>query len=284
MKKFDYYMPESLKEAYGLMGKLRGTARYAAGGTDLLVRIKQNVIRPEALISLRHVEQLKGITLNGGLRLGSMTLFRDLERSPVIALGHPALWEAVRSLANPQVRNVATIGGNLCNAAPSADSAPALLVMGASVTLEGPGGARSIPLDEFFTGPGRSCMKPDEVLTEVRLPEPPGASGSAFLKIGRVTQDLAVVNAAAFLVMEKGKCRICRLAAGAVAPIPLRLKAAEKMVEGEEIGPELLDRVAEAVEQEVKPITDVRTTEAYRRKVSGVLVRRAILAALERVG
>jgi len=284
MKKFDYYTPDSLKEAYGLMEERKGSARYVAGGTDILVRIKQGVLRPEALISLRHIGQLKGIYPNGGLRLGSMALFRDMERDPLIARRYPALREAVRSLANPQVRNVATIGGNLCNAAPSADSAPALLVMGASVTVEGPGGTRRIPLDEFFAGPGRTCMNPDEVLTEVRLSETPGRSGSAFLKVGRVSQDLAVVNVAAFLVMEKGRCRKCRLAAGAVAPTPLRLRAAEKLVEGEEIGPELLDRVAKAVEQEVSPITDVRSTESYRRAVAGVLVRRAILAALERVG
>jgi probable selenate reductase FAD-binding subunit len=281
MKTFDYYRPESLKEAFGLMEKRQGKARYIAGGTDLIVRIKQKAVQPEALISLRRIEALKGRSPNGGLALGSMTLLRQIERDPLIADRYPALSEAVRCLANPQVRNVATIGGNICNAAPSADSAPPLLVMGAEVVLEGPGGKRRIPLDAFFKGPGQTCMGPGELLTEVYLPEISGPAGSAFLKIGRVTQDLAVANAAALLVMENGVCRTCRLAAGAVAPVPLRLRKAEKVVEGQRIDRDLLERVAAVVEREVSPITDVRSTEAYRRVVSGVLVKRAITAALK---
>ena len=281
MKKFDYYQPQSLKEAYSLMEKSKGNGRYVAGGTDIIIRIKQKAVQPEALISLKGIDALTGIRCNGGLSLGSMTPFRDIEKDVTIARDYPALAQAVRVLANPQIRNVATIGGNLANSAPSADSAPPLVVMEAGLTLEGPGGKRDIPIEEFFTGPGENIMDPVEVLTEIKIPEKASNTGMAFLKAGRVAQDIAIINACALLVMDNGKCRKCRLAVGAVAPVPLRLREVEKIIEGEEVVPDLLDRVGRMVEQEVSPITDVRSTEEYRRTMSGVLIRRAIQQALE---
>ncbi|MBC8466915.1 MAG: xanthine dehydrogenase family protein subunit M [Deltaproteobacteria bacterium] len=281
MKKFDYYQPESLKEAYGLMEKHGGNARYIAGGTDIIWRIKQGVIEADALISLRGIESLAGITLNGDLTLGSMALFRDIERDSAIISGYPSLAQAVSVLANPQVRNVATVGGNLCNGAPSADCAPPLMVLEAVLTLEGPGGKREVPVSDFFTGPGQTCMDRTEVLTQIKIPKMTPDSGTIFLKKGRVTQDIAIVNAAALLVMEGKVCRKCRLTVGAVASVPLRLTDVEELVEGQEIAPELLDRVQEMVEHAVTPITDVRSTEEYRRTMSGVLIKRAIKAVHE---
>jgi xanthine dehydrogenase iron-sulfur cluster and FAD-binding subunit A len=280
MKKFDYYQPTTLKKAFSLMKKCKGRAQYIAGGTDVLVRIKQKAIQPDALISLSGIEALKNISHNGGLSLGSMLPFKDVEKDAVIARAYPALARAISVLANPQVRNVATMGGNLSNAAPSADCAPPLMVMEATLKLQGPGGEREVPIDEFFTGPGENCMEAEEILTQIRVPEMANSTGMAFLKVGRLAQDIAVVNAAALLVMDGKKCRECRLAVGAVAPVPLRLKNVEKLMEGEEIGAELLDRVSETVEQEVSPITDVRSTEEYRRIMSGVLIKRVILQAL----
>lgn len=281
MKKFAYYQPQTLKEAYGLMEKLKGGARYVAGGTDIIVRMKQKLIGPQALISLRGIEALKGITHNGGVSLGSMTLFRDLERDPVIARDYPALAQAAKVLANPQIRNVATVGGNLCNSAPSADSAPPLMVLEARLILEGPAGHREIPVNEFFIGPGENCIEPTEVLREIRIPEKASGTGMAFLKTGRVEQDIALANAAALVVMEGKICRKCRLVAGAVAPLPLRLTRTEALVEGKEIDQDLLGRIGPMVEQEVRPITDLRSTEEYRRVVSGVLVKRALQKALK---
>lgn len=279
MKKFDYYQPESLNEAYRLMEENEGRARYIAGGTDIIWRIKQGVIKADALISLRRIRPLEGISRNGGLTLGSMALFRNIEKDSSIARDYPSLTQAVSILANPQVRNVATVGGNLCNGAPSADSVPPLMVLEAVLTLEGPGGSREVPIGNFFTGPGQTCMDRTEILTKIKIPKTVPNSGSAFLKKGRVSQDIAVVNAAAFLVMEGKMCRKCRLAVGAVAPVPLRLINIEEMVEGREIDPELLDRVGEMVERAVSPITDVRSTEDWRRVMSGVLVKRAIQKA-----
>jgi len=282
MKKFDYYQPRSLQEAYGLMEKQKGEARFIAGGTDIIWRVKQGMVEAAALISLRGIEELAQIRLNGDLALGSMVPLRTIERNFSLAKAFPSMSEAVSLLANPQVRNVATVGGNLCNAAPSADCAPPLIVLGAMLTLEGPGGKRDIPIGDFFKGPGKTCMEKTEVLTQIRVPKMAANSGTSFLKKGRVSQDIAIVNAAAFLLMEGNVCRKCRLAVGAVAPIPLRLTDVEGMLEHQEISAGLLDRVAEKVEQAVSPITDVRSTEEYRRVLSGVLVKKAIREAHQR--
>jgi carbon-monoxide dehydrogenase medium subunit len=280
MKRFNYCQPQSLKEAYSLMDKAAGSAKYIAGGTDILWRIRQKAVVPDELISLRGIEGLRGIHHNGGLFLGGMTLFRDIERDPAVARDYPALEQAASLLATPQIRNMATIGGNLCNAAPSADAAPPLLVMGAVLVLEGPGGQREVPIEQFFKGPGQTVMNNNEVLTQIRIPKLEPHTGSAFLKVGRLKQDIAVVNAAALVVMEGKICRKCRVAFGAVAPVPLRLKGAEKIVEGEEIGPALLDRVADMAEKEISPISDVRSTEEYRRVMSRILAKEAIKKAV----
>lgn len=279
MKKFNYFRPTTLEAAHALMEQFKGQARYVAGGTDLIVQVKQRAIAPEALISLSGIEGLKGIHGNGGLTLGAMTLFREIERTPMVLQHCQALGQAVCVLANPQVRNVATVGGNLCNGAPSADCAPPLMVMEAILKLEGPGGEREVPIVDFFKGPGQHCMDTSEVMTGICLPEPKAGTGSAFVKEGRVQQDIAIANAAALVVMEGRTCRKCRLSVGAVAPTPLRLTDIEARVEGEEIGPELLEEVARLTQKAVRPITDVRSTEAYRRQISGVLLKRALQAA-----
>jgi len=283
MKKFDYYQPQSLKDAFNLMEKADGHAMYVAGGTDLIVRIKQKVILPDALISLRSIESLKGLNANGGIVMGSMTLFRDIERDSTLGREWPALVQAVSVLANPQIRNVATVGGNISNAAPSADCAPPLLVMDAVLTVEGPGGERQVPIEEFFVGPGKTCMDPAEILSHIRLPEMEKGTGMAFLKVGRVSQDIAIANMAALVVMEGKTCRKCRVAAGAVAPIPLRLRQVEALLEGRKVDKELLEEAGRIAGREVRPITDVRSTEEYRRHISEVLAKKAIQQAIARV-
>ena len=281
MKKYEYYQPRTLSEAHGMMERLKGNARYIAGGTDLMIRLKQKIVESEALISLRDIEELRGLEYNGSLRIGSMTLFRDLERNTLITDNFQALAGAVSVLANPQVRNVATVGGNLCNAAPSAECAPPLLVMDAVLTLEGPGGVRQAPVADFFTGPGKSSMEPAEILSFITVPEMEPHTGTAFFKIGRVSQDIAIVNAAVLVVMDGETCRKARVAVGAVAPTPLRLFKTEEFLEGKKLIPEILEEMAAMVEEEVRPITDIRSTEAYRRTVSGVLVKRAVAQAVK---
>lgn len=281
MKKFDYFQPENLEKAYELMEKYKSSARYVAGGTDILLRIKQKVIQPDALISLTGIKTLRKIDHNGGLSLGSLATFKDISKDIDIFQNYPALAKAAAVVADPSVRNVATVGGNICNAAPSADSVPPLMVMEAKLILAGPGGEKTVPIEDFFTGPGENVLKDIQILKEIRIPKKAPNTRMAFQKVGRVKQDIAVVNAAVLMVMDGKFCQKCRLSVGAVAPVPLRLKNVEKILEGEEVNQILLDRVKAMVEQEVRPITDLRSTEDYRREVSGVLIRRAIVEAIK---
>jgi len=282
MKRYEYYQPRSLDEAFGLMKKYQGRARYVAGGTDAMIRVKQNIWQPDALISLRWIAELCGIRKTGNvLRIGSMTLWREIETDPLVASHCPALTEAASMVANPQIRNVATVGGNLCNAAPSADGAPPLMVMEAVLTIAGPEGEREVPIQEFFQGPGQHCMQPGEVLAAIKIPEMPLNTGVAFLKSGRVAQDIALANVAVCVQMEGDVCKKCRVSAGAVGPVPLRLQGVEAFVEGKEINPELLLEIQDKAAGEVTPITDVRSTEIYRRTITGVMVKRAMAQALK---
>ena len=284
MKRFEYYQPQSLDEAFGLMKKYEGRARYVAGGTDAMIRVKQNIWQPDALISLRWIEELCGIRKTGdSLRLGSMTLWQEIETDPLVADHCPALAEAAGLVANPQIRNVATVGGNLCNAAPSADGAPPLMVMEAVLTISGSNSARDVSISEFFQGPGEHCMAPGEILTTITIPDVPPHTGMAFLKSGRVSQDIARANVAVCVQVESGVCKKCRVSAGAVGPVPMRLKGVETLAEGKEITPDLLLEIQDKAAGEVTPITDVRSTETYRRTVTGVMVKRALEQALEQV-
>jgi len=284
MKRFDYLQPDTLREAHRLMEKARGKAKYIAGGTDLMVHIKTGAVQPDALVSLKRIQELSGMTQNKDLVLGSMTPLRDIERDAPIAQNYSALAQAVMALATPQIRNVATVGGNLCNSAPSADCAPPLLVLEARLTVEGPGGRREVAVEDFFTGPGQTCMDMTEILTKIKIPCPHRDMRMAFLKLGRVSIDIAIVNAAVCLTVEKNTCRKCRLAVGAVAPVPLRLSSVEKMIEGQEISDELLNAAKDMAEDAVNPITDVRSTQHYRRIMSGVLVKRVIEKAMKGMG
>lgn len=280
MIKYAYFKPDSLSSAFNLMEKLHGVARYIAGGTDLLINLKKKKLKPDAIISLRNISELKGIEYENKLKIGSMTTFRDIEANQHIADNYPALWDAVTLLANPQVRSVATIGGNICNAAPSADSVPPLIVLGAKLSVEGPGGKRLIPIEEFFLGPGETALKDHEVLSRIEIPLLDKGMGCAFLKMGRLSQDIAIVNASALVKMEGDVCKECRLSVGAVAPVPLRLKNVEQLLIGNKVTDDLLDEVSRLTQQEVSPITDIRATEEYRRTVSGVLIKRAIKEAV----
>jgi carbon-monoxide dehydrogenase medium subunit len=278
---FDYHRPISLNQAFELMQQSSGPARYIAGGTDLMVQIKQGLIRPETLISLRNIPELQGIEeAEAGLRIKGLTLMRDIETHPLIREQTPVLQQAVASLANIQVRNVATLGGNLVNASPAADSIPPLLVLDSRLVLAGPEGERTVDIADFFLGPGQTALQSGEILKAVTIPRHSLQAPAAFMKIGRSAQDLALVNAAALLRMEEGTCTVCRLAAGAVGSTPLRLKQAEALLTGRSITAELLDTLETRVRETVSPISDVRAGAAYRRDLAGTLVKRSIEEAL----
>ncbi|MCP4675558.1 MAG: xanthine dehydrogenase family protein subunit M [Deltaproteobacteria bacterium] len=275
MIRYDYYKPRTLDEAWELQSKT-SDARFVAGGTDLMVGIKNGVVKPPAVLSLRSIPDLSGVETGDVTRIGAMTTITDTIGNPEIASRYPVLIQAARELGSVQVRNVATIGGNLCNASPCADMALPLLVLDASVRLQKPGSSRDVPLYQFFTGPKVTCIEPGEILTHILIPEPPAGAVATFMKRGRVKMDIAVASVATLLHMDGDKCLKARVAAGSVAPVPLRLGDVEKILEGAEITKEKANEAQALAEKSVSPITDIRSTAEYRTQLVGVYTRRSI--------
>ena len=284
LPEFGYLAPATLDELLNTLRRVGGEAKILAGGTDLLVRMKQGVLRPKYLVSLRRVKELRGIEDRGDcVVIKAATRLRDIERSEVIRQYFTALHEAVEWMGSVQIRNMATIGGNLCNASPAADTAPPLLVFDASVRILSAGGERVVPLKDFFRGPGRTVLREDEVLAEILVPKPTAPTGSAFIKVARVAMDLAKVSVAVALRMDGGVVSDVRVALGSVAPTPIRAYRTEEFLKGRELSEEVLEKAAEIVRGEVKPITDVRSTAEYRRFVSGVILKDALRKARDRL-
>jgi len=278
---FQYYEPRSLDEALEILGKHAGEARILAGGTDLLVKMKTRQVEPRIVVNIKRIPGLRYIVEDGDyIRIGALTTLRDLEASSVIREKLPALHDAVRQMASIQIRNMATIGGNLCNASPAADTAPPLLVYDAVVRAVGPRGERRIPIGEFFKGPGLTVLEPGEILVEIIVGKQRGSS--AFMKIGRVAVDLAIASAAVYLEVDDERITEVRIAAGSVAPTPIRCPRTEESLRGLRIN-ELSLESFKAMESEVKPITDVRGTAEYRRHIVKVLAYDVLMKAYERL-
>jgi CO/xanthine dehydrogenase FAD-binding subunit len=276
MKGWDYLKPASLEEAWRLLEERPG-ARFVAGGTDLLVRLrKKQIPAPPALISLRGIAELRGIRENGGLRIGGATCLTDGVEHAGLARAYPALAQAARVLGNPQIRNVATFAGNLCNASPAANLAPPLLVFEARAELKSRKGAREVPLETLFQCPGKTCLAADEILAGIRLDAPAPGAQSVFLRKSRVLMDLAAASVAVLIEWDGGRIRKARVAAGAVAPTPVRLRKVEALLEGSAVSKALLAKVQEQAAADVQPISDVRAGADYRRHLIGVYVRRAV--------
>ena len=279
MKRFEYYKPRSLSEAWELKEKVRD-ARFIAGGTDVMVGIKNGELSPSALISLRSIPALDSIEINGGIRIGALTTISDLIHHSALRDNYPVVVEAAKRLGSVQIRNVATIGGNLCNSSPCADMALPLLVLEAKVRLQTAKESREMPLNEFFKGPGKTCLTSDEILTDILLGPSRQNSKATFLKKGRVKMDLAIASVAVLLEMEGKRCSKARLAAGSAAPVPLRLLKVEALLEGTTISKELLAKAQQLAAENVAPITDIRATKEYRQEIVGIYVRRALKKVL----
>lgn len=253
-------------------------ARFVAGGTDVLPHVHDRTSRPSALISLRRVRELDGIEVDsaGVTRLGGLTRVADITSNAALADRLPTLVQAARRLGSVQIRNVATVGGNLCNASPCADLAPPLLVYDARVQIEGPHGSRELSLEEFFVGNRRTRLEPGEVLVALMIDTPVAGTVSRFDKIGRVRMDLALVSSAVLLREDSGQIAHARIAMGSVGPRPLRLTDVERFLVGKSAGARTAHEAGALASRSVTPIDDVRATAAYRRHVAGVLVERAV--------
>jgi len=278
LRRLPYHRPRSVAEALEVHGSTEG-ARFIAGGTDLLVRMKDGRERPAALVSLRGIDELRAITVDGGeTTIGAHATLTAIATHPAVRERYPVLCEAISTMASVQIRNVATLGGNLCRASPCADGAPPLIVLGARVRLTGGAVPREIPVEDLFTGPGQTCLEPGELLTSIVVGPIEQPQRGAYLKQGRVRVDLAFASIAAQLRLgaDGETCEEVRIVAGAVAPTPLRLSRVEGLLVGERVTSELLDRAYELARDDVRPITDVRATADHRRHISGVLCRRAV--------
>ncbi len=275
MNGYDYYQPESLKEAFRLK-KTVPESLYIAGGTDLMVRFKKSEIRPCAFISLRSIPELLGITDGKIIRIGAMTSIRDILKNPLLCEKFPVLIQAAKMLGSVQIRNVATIGGNLCNGSPAADTAPPLLALEARVRLQNDNKNRELPLEKFFLGPGETALAPGEILTDILLKPSEQNSKTIFLKKGRTRMDLAVASVAALIQTEGGRCLKARVAAGSVAPVPQRLAEVEAFLEDAMLSRKVLAEAQQLASRSVSPISDVRSTSDYRRHLVGILMKQAL--------
>jgi len=286
LPKFDYHAPASLPEALDLMAKHGSAARFIAGGTDLLLAMKKREIGPGHLVSLAAIPSLKGIDLSGEtIRIGAMTTLAEIERSPVVKKHLLPLADAVDVMASAQIRSLATVGGNLCSGVPSADTAPPIMALGASLTLVGRAGERAVPVEDFFTGPKTTAAKPDEILTSISIPKPGPLSTGCYLKLmRRHAMDLALVGVAACLTLDKDKvCKKARIALGAVAPTPIRVPEIESLLSGKRLDEPVVGEAARIAGMQCRPITDIRASLEYRCSMVEVLLKRALMEAHKRI-
>ncbi|MFQ6110791.1 MAG: FAD binding domain-containing protein, partial [Nitrospinota bacterium] len=270
MKNFEYLEPKTLKQASSMLLKYKRNARLLAGGTDLLVGLKGGWTKARYIINLKKVPGLDGLRFSQrqGLRFGALTTWHSLMSHPAVGEHYPILYEACRLVGSRQIRNVGTIGGNLCHASPAADAALPLLALDATCTIFGPRKERKVPVRELFAGPGRTSLKPGEILTEIQVPPPLKGAGSCFIKFSpRKAMDLAMVGVGAVMRVKGGRVEDVRIALGAVAPTPIRARRAEKVLLDGEPGEELISRAAEQAASECRPISDFRASGEYRREM-----------------
>ncbi|GIK42598.1 MAG: dehydrogenase [Chloroflexota bacterium] len=279
---FEYVRPNSLGEAFRLLTEYGPKAKILAGGTDLLLAIRMGKATPRYLIDLSRLAELHGIwATDTGITIGAMTKVREIEISSLLVKDYRILVEAASTLASVQIRHLATIGGNICNASPSADLVPALLVLDAQAEIAGPYGRRTIPLVDFFQGPRQSVLKPTEVLVKLHVPCPAVRSGAVYIKHSlRRAMDLAFIGVANLVSATNGAPDTIRIALGAVAPTPIRARQAEELVLGRgNLNPETIAEAARMAADEAKPIDDVRSSAWYRRRMVEVDTKRALTEA-----
>jgi carbon-monoxide dehydrogenase medium subunit len=285
MKRFEVIQAGNVEDCLRALAAHGPEAKLLAGGTDLLPQLKNGLLAPRYVVDLSRVARLRTIDLDGGrgLRVGAAVTARELELDQGVRARYPALAESGALVGSVQVRNLATVGGNLCNAAPSADMAPPLLALEAEAVIAGPRGERRVPLSSFFTDVRRTVLAPDELLLELVMPAPGPRSGGNYLRhTPRRELDIAVVGVASQLTLANGVCAKARIALASVAPIPLRATAAEQALEGRPITTELIQRAAGLATEAARPISDQRGSAEFRRHLVGVLTRRTLTTALAR--
>ena len=284
--KIEYFRPRTIQEACSLALQYKGEAKIIAGGTDLLVEMKRKEVLPKYIIDIKDIPGQDDIIYDekGGLRIGALATIRSIEVSPLIREKFGILAQAASKLGTWQVRNRGTIAGNLVTAAPSADTIPALMVLGAKIKIMGADGERVVPIENFFTGPLKTVLRPEEILAEIHVPNLPPRSGGAYIKhTVRKAMDLAIVGVAALVTMDGDAVSDARIALGTSAPTAIRARRAEEILKGHKISDDLLEKAGQIALEESSPRDSLRASAAYRSKLIKVLVPRAIKQAVEQV-
>ncbi|MDP6353382.1 MAG: xanthine dehydrogenase family protein subunit M [Alphaproteobacteria bacterium] len=282
-----YEAPGSVEDAVALLAQANGEARVLAGGTDLLVQMRAGLVRPGLIVDVKKIFDMTLIAPDdGGFRIGAATCGERIGANNSLRAAWPGVVEAAKLIGSTQIQSRATIGGNLCNASPAADSVPAIIAAGGTCTVAGPDGRRDVAAGDIATGPGQTSLGKGEMVVDIRLPARPPRSGSAYLRfIPRTEMDIAVVGAGVCLSLDEGGvCTAARVTLGAVAPKVLVVEAAADALIGTPVDETALQALAAAASAACEPIDDIRGTVEFRTKVAGVLARRAAGIALERAG
>lgn len=285
LRPFELLEPERVKEAITMLEQYGGQAKVLAGGLDLIQKMRRwQIKQPKCLVSIQKIPGLSYIRGgNGrGLRIGAMTTLRALELSDVVKNEFPLLHEAVRQIASVQVKTMGTVVGNLCVATPASDIATALYALGAKLRIVGSDGKITVPVEDFFIPVCRNILKPDQMVTELLVPAMPDGSGTAFAKLAHTRACIAKINTAVLVTMSDGVCKEARIALGAVAPIVIRARKAEKAIKGKKLDVALIAQAAEIAAGEARPISDLRGSAWYRKEMCAVLVKRCLTLAIER--
>lgn len=286
MRRFEITLPTTVDECVKALSQGNGAAKLVAGGTDLLPQMKNGLLHPGVVVDLSGVAPLRALAADAkGLRVGAAVTARTLERDARVRGPYAALADSGALVGSVQVRNLATLGGNLCNAAPSADMAPPLLALEAEAVIAGPRGQRRMPIASFFTGVRQTVLGPDELLVELVIPAPGPRSGGSYIRhTPRRELDIAVVGVASQVTLTDGVCSRARIALAAVAPTPVRAAAAEQALEGQPLTPERIEQAAALAVEAARPISDQRGSAEFRRHLVRVLTRRTLSQARERAG
>lgn len=287
MRDFEYLEPATVAEACGFLKRYAGEARVYAGGAYLSIVMKQGLLQPKALINIKKIQELKGIRFDPaeGLIIGALVTHHEVETSELVREKFPILCEVEKEVANIRVRNVGTVGGNLASGEPLTDLAQVFISLGARVRISGPSGERAIPLEELFVDYYQTSLADDEILTQVIVPPLPDRSGIEYIRFSSssvVDKPCVGVSVRLSLGPEKKVCRVARIVLGCVAPVPMRARKAEQILEGKSFRPELVEEAARLAAQECSPSSDLRGSEKYKRSLVGTLVRRAAQRAYER--
>jgi len=281
--RFNYLEPTTIGEAISLLVKYDGKAKVIAGGTDVFVQIKNKTLKPEYLVDITGIPGLDYIDYDEkqGLRIGALTTVRAIEKSDKLRQMYPVLCQAAELLGSVAIRNVATIGGNLCNAVPSADNAPSLIGLSARAKIVGPGGERVVPLQDFFIGTGKTALKTGELLVEIQVPVPPSGTKGVYLKYMRSAVDLAVVGVAVIITLDGEVCKDVKIVIGAVAPTPMRAKKAEEVIRDKRIDDALIDKCAQTAADEAHPRPgSIRASPEYKKEIIKLFITQAIKEAM----